>query len=86
MSSTGASRPMLAASGRNATRKDGKAMAMTEPMSACFRPYRSPIQPNSAEPNRMPTRLALNTGPSAAGETPHARTRCGAANAIAAMS
>jgi len=35
-------------------------MAMTEPMSACFRPYRSPIQPNSAPPTGRITKPAAN--------------------------
>ena len=31
-------------------KKDGNAIARTDPISACFRPNRSPIQPNSAPP------------------------------------
>jgi hypothetical protein len=60
MSRIGARIPILAASGRKATRNDGNAIAMTEPMSACFRPYRSPIQPNSAPPTGRITNPAAN--------------------------
>ena len=54
--------------------------------SASFRPNRSPRYPNNNDPTRMPTRLALNTGASAAGDRCQSRTRCGAAKPTAMMS
>ncbi len=56
-------------------------------MIARLRPRWSPIQPKISAPNRMPTRLALSTGPIAAIEvTPNSRIMPGAAKAMAAMS
>ena len=62
-------------------------MVKHEATIATRRPQRSPIQPNTGEPNRMPKSPALNAVPSATMlVSPHAFTRDGPAKATAPMS
>ena len=48
-------------------------------MMASLRPNRSPNQPKKGAPTKKPTRLALNTGPSAARSIPHCLIKAGPA-------
>jgi hypothetical protein len=51
---------MLASLGSTPIRNEGKAIAITDQISACLRPNRSPTQPNRAPPIGRITNPAAN--------------------------
>src|SRR5688572_2164221 len=67
-SRTGAASPIVSAPGSTPMKKDGNAMARTDQISACFRPNRSPTQPNSAPPTGRITNPAAKVPNAASNE------------------